>query len=71
MSTENQKGNSPWKLGLFYYDPADPRILVPKRIPVLGWTINFANKVSWAIAFGIVVLVVWAIYTGQARFNMP
>lgn len=32
-----------WKLGVFYYNRRDPRLLPPKRLPGLGWTINFAN----------------------------
>jgi len=32
-----------WKLGIFYFNKADPRLMPPKRIPGLGYTINFAN----------------------------
>jgi hypothetical protein len=32
-----------WKLGIFYFCRADQRVLVPKRIQGLGWTINFAR----------------------------
>jgi len=35
-----------WKSGIFYYNPEDKRILPPKRIPWMGWTVNFANPVS-------------------------
>ena len=34
-----------WKWGIFYYNPNDPRIFVPKRIKWLGWTLNFAQPV--------------------------
>jgi uncharacterized membrane protein len=34
--------------GLFYVNPADPRLLVPKRSG-LGWTFNFAKPVAWVI----------------------
>lgn len=27
----------------FYHGPDDPRFIVPKRIPVMGWTINMAH----------------------------
>ena len=35
-----------WRLGLFYYNPDDHRIMPPKRIEGFGWTINFANVYS-------------------------
>ena len=44
-----------WKWGVFYYNKADKRILPPKRIPALGWTVNFANKKS--ILFFIILLL--------------
>lgn len=34
-----------WKLGIFYFNKEDKRIVVPKRIVLLGWTINFANPI--------------------------
>lgn len=27
----------------FYHGPDDPRLFVPKRIPVMGWTINVSH----------------------------
>lgn len=35
-----------WKLGIFYFNPKDPRIMPPKKIKAMGWTVNFANPVS-------------------------
>lgn len=43
-----------WKLGMFYFNPKDPSILVERRFGV-GWTLNLGN--IWAIVlifFGIV-----------------
>jgi uncharacterized membrane protein len=34
--------------GLLYVNPADPRLVVPKRSG-LGWTFNFARPVAWVI----------------------
>ena len=45
-----------WVWGIFYYNPDDKRLLPPKRIPWLGWTVNFANVYS--IAFMIVMTAV-------------
>jgi uncharacterized membrane protein len=44
-----QKDERNWKWGIFYYNPADPRIMPPKRIKQMGWTLNFAHKQAWFI----------------------
>lgn len=48
-----------WKLGLFYYNPADPAIFIPKRIG-LGYTVNFANRRAWLLLGAVLVPVVLA-----------
>lgn len=35
-----------WKLGFIYFCRADQRILVPKRLRGLGWTLNFARPLA-------------------------
>ena len=40
---EWHKDPSNWILGLFYFNKKDKRVMTPKRISALGWTINFAN----------------------------
>ena len=47
---------STWKWGC-YYNPNDSRIIVPKRIASMGFTINIGNPVGKAIGFGIIVLL--------------
>ncbi|HEY3901886.1 MAG TPA: DUF5808 domain-containing protein [Chthoniobacter sp.] len=47
-----------WKLGFIYFCRADPRILVPKRIRGLGWTINLARP----MAIPCVILVIGAVW---------
>jgi uncharacterized membrane protein len=47
-----------WKAGIFYYNPKDKRILPPKRIEGMGWTVNFANPYSIMVLLGILVLAV-------------
>ncbi len=41
-----------WKFGIFYFCRQDQRIVVPKRIRGLGWTINFArpSALLWVAA---------------------
>ena len=49
-----------WIWGIFYYNKADNRILPPKRIAWMGWTVNFANPVSVSI-FLILILLVFTV----------
>ena len=42
-----------WK-GIFYVNSKDPRIIVPKINPSMGWTINFGHKITY---IGIVLIV--------------
>jgi uncharacterized membrane protein len=49
-----------WKLGIIYYNPEDKRLMPPKRVAAMGWTINFANPKSIAVVIAL-VLVVWGI----------
>jgi uncharacterized membrane protein len=30
-----------------YVAPRDSRVWVPKRVPWMGWTLNFAHRRSW------------------------
>lgn len=51
-----------WKWGSFYYNKEDNRLFPPKRIPWMGWTINFANWKSigaFVLLFGIILLLLW------------
>ncbi len=47
-----------YKWGVFYYNPNDERILVPKRIRALGWTFNFARQEVYLFVF-IVGIIIW------------
>ncbi len=46
-----------WKLGVFYYNKKDKRIFPPKRISVLGWTVNFANPLSILFMLAIIISI--------------
>jgi uncharacterized membrane protein len=51
-----------WKWGSFYYNKEDNRLIPPKRIAWMGWTINFANWKSigaFVLLFGIILLLLW------------
>lgn len=45
-----------WKWGVFYFNKQDKRIFPPKRIQYLGWTVNFANPLSYLTLLAIVIL---------------
>ena len=50
-----------WKLGVLYFNRNDPSVMVEKRFG-LGYTMNFARPVAWAIVL-IPVLALFAITT--------
>ena len=33
--------------GSVYYCPEDPYVVLPKKIPWMGWTFNFAHSKAW------------------------
>lgn len=48
---------SNWKYGIFYYNKEDKRIFPPKRIALLGWTVNFANPYSYLSLIGLIIVI--------------
>jgi len=47
-----------WK-GPFYFNRNDPRILVPKRNPSMGWTLNFASPYSYILLIAIALIIIF------------
>ncbi len=45
-----------YKYGLFYYNPMDERVIVPKRIRSFGYTFNFARKKAYLLLLGFMLL---------------
>jgi uncharacterized membrane protein len=45
-----------WR-GPFYFNRKDPRLLVPKLHPSLGWTLNFASPGSY-VAIGALIAII-------------
>lgn len=43
-----QSNSSFWKLGIFYYNPEDPSIFIPKRSGN-GLVLNWAKKTTWML----------------------
>jgi uncharacterized membrane protein len=55
-----------WYLGIFYFNPEDTRLFLPKRTG-LGFTLNFAKPVSIVLFLGILSLIILLIITqGQS-----
>ena len=46
-----------YKWAIFYFNPKDNRIAVPKRSKKMGWTLNFGNSYSYLLILGIIVVI--------------
>ncbi|NHM06391.1 hypothetical protein G4D82_04095 [Flavobacterium sp. CYK-4] len=53
-----------WKWSMFYYNPKDRRVLVPKRNKWMGWTTNFAYLPSVLLLVIVLASAILAIYFG-------
>ena len=60
QETLNQWHKDPnnWKWGMFYFNRKDKRVFPPKRVSMLGWTVNFANPLSVLIFSGAIALAI-------------
>jgi uncharacterized membrane protein len=47
-----------YKWNIFYYNREDTRIIVPKRVRVFGWSLNFARKESYLVLVIIMEVIV-------------
>lgn len=47
-----------YKWGLFYFNRADQRVIVPKVNRFLGWTFNFARPESWLIIIAFIIVLI-------------
>ncbi|HOW39313.1 MAG TPA: DUF5808 domain-containing protein [Bacteroidales bacterium] len=54
---ENLMNKNPnnWK-GIFYFNRRDHRLVVPKRDPSLGWTLNFASPYTYLFLIAIIAI---------------
>lgn len=57
--------DSHWKLGLFYANPDDPSIFVPKRFGV-GWTLNFSKPTAWLLIILLIALAAGSVLVVDA-----
>lgn len=60
MEPFNRNHPENWYWGVFYNNPSDSSVWVPKRYGI-GYTLNYAHRVSWIISFiflAVTVLIV-------------
>ena len=65
MSWQPTGGSDPtpdecWRGGLIYNNPSDPALMVEKR-DGMGYTLNFGNRIAWAILGFVLLLPILAI----------
>jgi uncharacterized membrane protein len=49
-----------WKFSIFYYNPDNSRLFVPKRTG-LPLTLNFARPLAWVLSAGILAVLLFAV----------
>jgi uncharacterized membrane protein len=54
-----------YKWSVFYCNKDDRRIIVPKRMRLLGWTLNFARWETWLMVVSFIMLAIMASYYSQ------
>jgi uncharacterized membrane protein len=61
----------PYKWGIFYFNPQDRRVIVPKKMPWTGITVNFANPLSYLIIFCLIAIVKLLVILGAPTSHFP
>jgi uncharacterized membrane protein len=56
-----------WKLVIFYYNPDESRLFVPKRTEI-PFTLDFAKPMAWAILAVTLAMVTMAAIINNAHF---
>jgi uncharacterized membrane protein len=51
-----------WKWGIFYFNPNDERLFVPKKNPSFGATLNFANPRSYILFIPLMFFILFVIF---------
>lgn len=53
-----------YRWGIFYFNPKDSRIGVPKYNKVMGWTLNFGNIYSYLIILALTAVILITMLLG-------
>jgi uncharacterized membrane protein len=48
-----------YKWGIFYFNPKDKRVILPKMNAALGWTLNFGSPITYLIIAAFVLLLIF------------
>ncbi len=46
-----------YKFTIFYFNPKDKRVIVPKRNRLLGWTLNFGIINTYLLLVSIILIL--------------
>jgi hypothetical protein len=57
QSKDPSNGSGCWYACFFYFNKGDPRIIVPKRIRSMGWTINWARPMAIPLSLMSIAVV--------------
>ena len=49
--------NRYYKFGVFYFNPDDERVIVPKRIKEFGFGLNFARREAILVLIAVILFV--------------
>ena len=58
---EHKQKTDNW-IGVLYFNRKDSRVIVPKRISGMGWTLNFGNPYTYTIIIAITLIVIISNY---------
>ena len=60
-----------WKWGNIYFCKEDPRVIVPKRLKWMGWTINFVRPTAFPTLIALIVFIsaplTWLTFEGYVN----
>ena len=51
------KNPSNYKWGIFYFNIKDKRVVLPKYQRERGWTVNFANPLSYLFILMLIIII--------------
>lgn len=55
---KNKNQNSENWYGILYFNREDSRVIVPKRVQGMGWTLNFGNTLTYVLIAVIIGLII-------------
>lgn len=55
---KNKNQNSENWYGILYFNREDSRVIVPKRVQGMGWTLNFGHTLTYVLIAVIIGLII-------------